>query len=163
MPPDEPVEQRPARVQVDGQGRVVGQGLDQWQVAIAIDALADLIEIADRLMLMQGEHEAESIVHSRNPFLAVRNALHANDWRPAYHRATGAFGWPRQLGCRDAAGALVTRSAILSHGVGNRQEQSLACGRGLYQIEAMKDLPIDSLFGWAEFIDGRRVWAVGLP
>ena len=66
MPRGEPIDERSAGVQIDRQRRIIGQRLDQRQITIAIDAFVDRIQIADRLMLVQHQHEAQRVVMAKS-------------------------------------------------------------------------------------------------
>ena len=55
----EPFEQRPAQVEDDGQELAGGQGVDQRTVDVLHVLREDVIEVADGLMEMEPEREAD--------------------------------------------------------------------------------------------------------
>ena len=75
MPGREPIDKRSTDVQINRQGRKLGQRLQQRQIGVAIDIFVDRFQIADRLMLVQHQHEAQGVRHDRIPFRFLLNAM----------------------------------------------------------------------------------------
>ncbi len=63
MPRDEPLHQRAARVQRDGQLAVLLEHVQKRTVAVLVGLLKHAVEVSDRLMIMEHEDKSERRTH----------------------------------------------------------------------------------------------------